>query len=207
MIAVTASPTSRAPARTHLWPGLPRTVLRYCLVVAAGLVLLVVLVAGCGVAELPPAAPTTIAPTTPAPPPVPTTTPAPTTAAPTTTAAPESADRTNGRAAPAPHPDAPRPGGTGGATPIWPASDAAAAAGLQRSVDGGRQPWLLDPVQVAVSYAGAELGYRDPGVFPISAGRVDLQDGRSAAKATVTLAQTVRRGEGGIWLVTGVARR
>ncbi len=208
---VTAPPPPRAPTRTAPQPGLlPRTALRYALVVTAGLILLLVLVAGCGAAPLPPAAPSTIAPTNLAPAPPPTTTTPP----PTTSTTPEGGEGTSRRAAPptapapAPHAAAPRPaGGTGAATPIWPARDAASAASLQRDVDGGRQPWLLDPVEVAVSYAGSELGYGNPGVFPIAPGRVDLQDGRSAAKATVTLAQTVRRGDGGIWLVTGVQRR
>lgn len=203
---VTASPPPRTPVRT----GLPRVALRYCLVLTAGLILLLVLVAGCGATPLPPAAPSTIAPTTavPLPPPSPTTTAPPTSSTRTTVASPESGSRANERPAP-PAPDgvAPRPGGTGSTTPIWPARDAASAARLQGDVDGGRQPWLLDPVEVAVSYAGSELGYRNPGVFPIAAGRVDVQDGRTPAKATITLAQTVRRGEGGIWLVTGVQRR
>ncbi len=58
-----------------------------------------------------------------------------------------------------------------------------------------------------MSYAGAVLGYRNPGVFPTGVGRIDVQDGRSPAKATITLGQTVRRGDGGIWLVTGIQKR
>jgi len=206
---VIASPPSRASARPAPQPGTARTALRYSLVVTAGLVLLLVLVAGCGAAPLPPAAPSTIAPTTPAPPPPPAT-PAPTTP-PTRAPATTEGRHDAGRApvpAPAPH-AAPRPGpgSRGGPAPIWPARDAASAARLQSDVDGGRQPWLLDPVEVAVSYAGSELGYRNPGVFPLAPGRVDVQDGRSPAKATISLAQTVRRGDGGVWLVTGVQRR
>ncbi|MDQ4118548.1 MAG: signal recognition particle-docking protein FtsY, partial [Actinomycetota bacterium] len=65
---MTASPPSRTPARTAAQPDTARTALRYALVVTAGLVLLLVLVAGCGAAPLPPAAPSTIAPSTPVPP-------------------------------------------------------------------------------------------------------------------------------------------
>lgn len=209
MIRVTAPPPSRTPARTVAQPDTARAALRYALVVIAGLVLLLVLVAGCGAAPLPPAAPSTIAPTTPAPPP-PTTTAAPTT---TPTGSPDATPGQDegGRApaaAPAPRPHAaPKQGGAGGPAPIWPAANQASAVQLQNQVDGGRQPWLLDPTEVAVSYAGAVLGYRNPGVFPTGAGRIDVQDGRSPAKATITLGQTVRRGDGGIWLVTGVQKR
>jgi hypothetical protein len=208
VIRVTAPPPSRTPVRTVAQPATARAALRYALVVVAGLVLLLVLVAGCGAAPLPPAAPSTIAPTTPAAP------PPPTTVAPTTTpsVSPDATEREAGGrdpAAPAPQPHAAPTQGTGGRAPapIWPAADAASARNLQNQVDGGRQPWLLDPTEVAVSYAGAVLGYRNPGVFPTGAGRVDVQDGRSPAKATITLGQTVRRGDGGIWLVTGVQKR
>lgn len=215
MTPVTASPHPRTPARNAAQPDSARAALRYALVVTAGVVLLLVLVAGCGAAPLPPAAPSTIAPTTP-PPPAPPTTTAPTTP-PTGTAdgtAEHRHDAGRGAGAPAPAPHAPAPhaapkqgSGAGTPRPVWPAADAASARNLQNQVDGGRQPWLLDPTEVAVSYAGAVLGYRNPGVFPLEPGKVDVQDGRSPAKATITLGQTVRRGDGGIWLVTGVQRR
>lgn len=207
MIRVTAPPPSRTPARTVAQPDTARAALRYALVVIAGLVLLLVLVTGCGAAPLPPAAPSTIAPTTPAPPPPPPTT----TAAPTGSPDARTGQDEGGRApaaAPAPRPHAaPKQGGAGGPAPIWPAANQASAVQLQNQVDGGRQPWLLDPTEVAVSYAGAVLGYRNPGVFPTGVGRIDVQDGRSPAKATITLGQTVRRGDGGIWLVTGIQKR
>ena len=223
MTRVTATQPQRTPARTAAQPDTARTALRYGLVMTAGLVLLVVLVAGCGAAPLPAAAPSTIAPTTPAPPPPPTTTttastpgtptgtPGGTTGGTTggTAGGTTEGDRTGARAphAPAPH-GAPAQGhGARGPAPLWPAADAASAARLQDQVDGGHQPWLLDSTEVAVSYAGAVLGYRNPAVFPLGPGRVDVQDGRSRAKATITLGQTVRRGDGGIWLVTGVQRR
>ncbi|MFP5020629.1 hypothetical protein [Pseudonocardia phyllosphaerae] len=93
------------------------------------------------------------------------------------------------------------------ATPIWPASSQAQAKALQQRVDNGGEPWLLDPREVAISYAGSELGYRNPKVTVRRPGVVDLHDGNgSSASVTVTLSQTVRKGAGGIWLVTGVAK-
>lgn len=206
----------------------PRQALRAGLV-ALALVLLVVLVAGCGNAELPRSAPAGPTPPGTSPPPPPAT-PAPTTVttAPHTghpTGAPPppegghargaGPDGTGSRGTGSPGGGSPGGGpqarggtGQGGSgTPIWPATDAASAARLQQQVDGGRQPWLLDPTEVATSYAGVALKYRDPSVFTIRPGVVDVQDGASPAKATLTLAQTVRRGDGGIWLVTNVRRR
>ncbi|RZT85079.1 hypothetical protein EV383_1943 [Pseudonocardia sediminis] len=200
--------------------------LRACLV-ALALVLLVAALSACGNAELP------AAPAVATPPPTTTTSPAPTTTAPpTTTAAPttepttdSATPTTEGRAAgPRATTPAPRAGGDGGGTgngggtggggttggrgtPIWPATDAASARTLQKQVDGGRDPWLLDPAEVATSYSGVALKYRDPSIFTIRPGVVDVQDGATRAKATITLAQTVRQGDGGIWLVTGARRR
>ena len=211
----------RWPARVRLGAVRPRLVLRGVLVGGA-LLLLAVLLASCGNAELP-AAMRTPAPTTaPAAPPSPTTAPSTTDSpAPTTpseqkssgdsgsTSGEESGDpartggpgdgRPGGNAAPAP---AAQP-----ARPIWPATDAASARNLQQQVDRGSDPWLLDPEEVAISFAGSELGYRKPKVVVLAPGRVDLQDGRSSAQALVTLQQTVRSGQGGIWLVTEVDQR
>ncbi|MBW0105349.1 hypothetical protein [Pseudonocardia sp. KRD291] len=224
--------TGTAPRRARVSP---RVALRACLV-AVALALLVVVLAGCGNAELPRAAP--VAPT---PPPTTSATPAPTTTAPPTTTTAPTTEPTTGSAtpstegrAPAPRTAAPGPapragggsggsggsgggGGTGGSagggatgargTPIWPASDAGSAARLQKQVDGGGDPWLLDPTEVATSYSGVELKYRNPTIVPTRAGVVEVQDGATPRMATITLAQTVRQGDGGIWLVTGVRPR
>jgi len=42
----------------------------------------------------------------------------------------------------------------------WPATTAAQVASLQIPVDGGAQPWLLEPTQVALAYAAAR-GWTD----------------------------------------------
>lgn len=225
---VSASYPPGAPLRTGPSPRRgrvsPRVALRACLV-ALALTLLVVVATACGNAELPAAPPVATPPPT-----TTTAAPAPTTTAPptTTTTAPDTGSTT---ASPIPSTggSAERPGGTttapraggggpadgrgngggtgGHGTPIWPATDASSARTLQKQVDGGREPWLLDPTEVATSYSGVVLNYRDPAVFPIRPGVVDVQDGASRAKATITLAQTVRQGDGGIWLVTEVRRR
>lgn len=198
----------------------PRVALRAVLVVAA-LVLLVVVVAGCGNAELPRAAPVA-----PAPPPTTSASPTPTTAAPPSTspttrpttgsATPTTEGRAAGPPAATGSPGPRADGGTGGGsgpgtagrgTPIWPVRDAASARSLQEQVDGGRQPWLLDPMEVATSYSGVALNYRNPTLFTISPGVIDVQDGATRNQATVTLAQTVRKGDGGIWVVTDVRPR
>lgn len=106
----------------------------------------------------------------------------------------------------------PAPGATGGPdTPPaaavrlpWPAHDAAAAADLQRSVDGGSEPWLLDPAEVAVSYAGAAHGWSGAQAQPRPGGTVvDVADG--SRRLTLTLHQPARSGPGGIWVVTAEA--
>ncbi len=83
----------------------------------------------------------------------------------------------------------------------WPAADAATAAELQRSVDAGAQPWLLDPAEVAVSYAAAAHGWTQAAARPRpGGGTVEVADG--SRKLTLSLAQPGRAGAGGIWVVT-----
>lgn len=198
----------------------PRLLLR-CAFVGLALVVLVLLLTGCGNGELPAswqtpvqpsssAAPTTSASPTPSP--TPTSAPTTTRESPSPTATPDST--TPGATG------APRTGGghgTGGSgggqaqrngagTPIWPAADSAAAQRMQQQADRGGDPWLLDPEEVTISYVGAELGFRDPSLSRLAPGTYAVSDGRSPARATVTLEQTVRQGPGGIWLVTHVDR-
>lgn len=224
-----ASGASTRHKTPHRWGRVsPRLALRTVLVLLA-LGLLVLVVTGCGNPELPAAATATSTPQPSRPAP-----PTTTTAAPTTTSTPSStpttdspAPTTGSDAAPStgptpggghpstrsPGPGAPGAGPRAGAvtggkgTPIWPATDAAQAATLQKKVDGGGEPWLLDPTEVATSYAGVALHYRNPSVFTLRPGVIDVQDGAGPGKATLTLAQTVRRGDGGIWLITEARRR
>ncbi|ANY08575.1 hypothetical protein [Pseudonocardia sp. HH130630-07] len=206
-----ATPGSGSVDGPGLRPG-PRLLLRGTSVGLA-LLVLVLLLAACGGGPLP-AAP----PPSPAPPPTTSSAaPSPTSASPEPEAAP-STTRTAPEAAP-PAPPAGRPPGNDGgggaardgapapaAGPLWPAGDAAAARRMQEQADRGGDPWLLDPEEVAISYVGSELGYRNPKLTWIDTGRFDIAEGRSPARATVVLEQTVRPGDGGVWLVTRVDR-
>lgn len=134
----------------------------------------------------------------------PTTTPAPaTSAAPTTTATPSSS--------PAPAPALPRAtlksSSAADAGPVtllpWPTAN---PARLQAAVDGGAQPWLLDPADLADSYVSATYGWtaadattRPGGTSASTTVDVGNTDG---ARRTLTVAQPGRKGSGGIWLVT-----
>jgi hypothetical protein len=81
----------------------------------------------------------------------------------------------------------------------WPAATAAQVAGLQTAVDGGAQPWLLDPTQVALAYAAAR-GWSDAAAVDTTAAGVTI---RSAAGTHVlALAQPGKTGLAGIWVVT-----
>jgi len=190
----------------------PRVVLRGAFVGLAMLVLVVLLV-GCGNAALPEAPPTSgppvsappsTGPTTASPPPVPSGAPTPAGEPARPAPAPTGgADGTPG--APPPPQAVPEPRAEQD-VPLWPAGDTATAQRMQQQADRGGDPWLLDPREVTISYVGAELGYRDPTLTELAPGVHDVTDGRSPARATVTLEQTVRGGPGGIWLVTAVTR-
>jgi hypothetical protein len=84
----------------------------------------------------------------------------------------------------------------------WPAASAADAAALQAAVDGGSQPWLLDPSEVAMSYAAAAHGWTDAEAYPGPDGTsVDVRNS-DGERLTLTLAQPGRTGDDGIWVVT-----
>jgi hypothetical protein len=84
----------------------------------------------------------------------------------------------------------------------WPVTTLAQAIELQQAVDAGRQPWLLDPSEVAIAYASAELGMTSPQAVRSSTGVVDVREGTGGRVVTVTLVQPVRKALGGIWVVT-----
>ncbi|HEY0812081.1 MAG TPA: hypothetical protein VGE11_02270 [Pseudonocardia sp.] len=86
----------------------------------------------------------------------------------------------------------------------WPVSGAAKAAALQQAVDGGAQPWLLDPTEVALSYAAAR-GWS--GAQAASSGTDAVTVRSSAGTHALTLAQPARKGDAGIWVVTGDSSR
>ncbi|WP_345382305.1 hypothetical protein [Pseudonocardia yuanmonensis] len=88
---------------------------------------------------------------------------------------------------------------------LWPVTDLAAAQDLQTKVDGGAQPWTLDPEEVAISYATTTYGWTDPEPTSTTPGSVDLTD-PSGGTAHVTLVQPVRAGPTGIWVVSAATR-
>ena len=100
-------------------------------------------------------------------------------------------------------PPAERPPGTDGAVALpWPVSPGAETDAAQAAVDRGAQPWLLDPSEVALSYAQAAHGWTEAEAFPHDApGTVDVRD-RGGERITLTLVQPGRTGPGGIWVVT-----
>jgi ABC-type glycerol-3-phosphate transport system substrate-binding protein len=107
-----------------------------------------------------------------------------------------------------PQSEAPSPGATSSeesAEPVelpWPAAGAADAAALQAAVDNGSQPWLLDPSEVAISYASAAHGWTDTEAYPGPDGTsVDIRNS-DGERLTLTLAQPGRTGDDGIWVVT-----
>lgn len=103
----------------------------------------------------------------------------------------------------APATPAPTPGpASTSATPValpWPAATATQAANLQTAVDGGAQPWLLDPTQVALAYAAAR-GWPDATAVNTTSGGVTIRS--SAGTHVLTLAQPGKIGTAGIWVVT-----
>ncbi|MGH3567986.1 MAG: hypothetical protein ACRDRH_18535 [Pseudonocardia sp.] len=118
----------------------------------------------------------------------------------------------DGAPAPAP-PAAPVPPATPAPAPgtaavqlPWPAADADADAALQVGVDGGAQPWLLDPAEVATSFATAAYGWRgtEASVRPDGV-TVDVREA-GGERASLIVSQPGRTGTGGVWVVTGVER-
>jgi hypothetical protein len=151
--------------------------------------LAVAALAGCGGAPAPPAAPPVPAvapPSAPTPRALP---PAP--AAP----APEAPDAPDARSAPA----------SGDEELPWPARSVTEAAELQRTVDAGAQPWLLDPTEVALSYASAVHGWgsataAEQGPADGGGTAVDVT-GPGGAVRLLVLRQPAAEGAGGIWAV------
>lgn len=87
----------------------------------------------------------------------------------------------------------------------WPAPDAAAVVALQEQVDAGSQPWLLDPAEVALSWAAAAYGWDGAAAAVPRPGTVEVT-GPDGARAVLAVAQPDRTGPTGIWVVTAVER-
>ena len=85
---------------------------------------------------------------------------------------------------------------------LWPVRTLAQARSLQNSVDAGHQPWLLSPEQVSISYAATELDLFEPVARQVGPTAYKVGPRNSEWVATLYLAQPVRQGPGGIWVVT-----
>jgi hypothetical protein len=72
---------------------------------------------------------------------------------------------------------------------------------LQEGVDDGHQPWLLSPELVATSY-GAELGLYKPVTRRVGPNTYEVGATGSEWVAKLYMAQPVRHGAGGIWVIT-----
>jgi len=84
----------------------------------------------------------------------------------------------------------------------WPAATPDEATALQAEVDRGKQPWLLDPSEVAIAYAAAAHDWPDAEAYPGPDGTsVDVRNG-DGARIILSLAQPARTGDDGIWVVT-----
>lgn len=81
----------------------------------------------------------------------------------------------------------------------WPT---AAAAELQQAVDGGAQPWLLDPTEVALAYAAAAHGWDSAQVLTSTDGSTADVTGPDGTRRTLVLTQPATGGPTGIWTIT-----
>lgn len=95
-------------------------------------------------------------------------------------------------------------GPAAGVTLPWPAAGAGKVSALQSAVDGGAQPWLLDPTEVALSYAAAR-GWTSAEATANGKSGVTVRS--SAGTHALTLTQPGRTGNGGIWVVTSDSSR
>jgi hypothetical protein len=116
-----------------------------------------------------------------------------------------------GQASPPPRPPVSTPPkrkpGPGPETVVgrWPARTLGYARTLQDGADAGHRPWLLSPEQVALAFARAEMDFLDPVSRRIAPATYDVGQRNSEWAATLHLAQPVRQGAGGIWVVTRIA--
>jgi hypothetical protein len=146
-------------------------------------------------------------PATPAPAPIeraapPTTAPAPIERAAPPTTAPARQARPPSRP-PATIPPKPTPApGPEIVVGLWPVRTLEQAKVLQDRADAGRQPWLLSPELVATSYGAAELDLYEPVARRVGPDAYEVGATDSEWVARLYLAQPVRQGAGGIWVIT-----
>ena len=123
-------------------------------------------------------------------------------AAPTTTPDRQTPPPSRPPANPAPKPKpAPDPDTIVG---LWPARTLGYARMLQDGADAGHQPWLLSPELVSTSYAAAELGLYQPVARRVGPNAYEVGASGSEWAAKLILAQPVRHGAGGVWVITRI---
>jgi hypothetical protein len=88
---------------------------------------------------------------------------------------------------------------------LWPARTLGYARMLQDGADAGHRPWLLSPELVSTSYAAATYGIPEAVTRRVGPAAYDVGAPGSEWVATLHLAQPVRQGAGGIWVVTRTA--
>jgi hypothetical protein len=88
---------------------------------------------------------------------------------------------------------------------LWPVKSLAQARELQDGADAGHQPWLLSPELVATSYGAAELGLYQPVARRVGPNAYEVGATGSEWAAKLYLAQPVRQGAGGVWVITRTA--
>jgi hypothetical protein len=88
---------------------------------------------------------------------------------------------------------------------LWPVRTLEQARELQDDADAGHQPWLLSPELVSTAYATAEYGIGDPVARKVGPAAYDVGARNSEWVATLHLAQPVRHGPGGVWVITRTA--
>jgi hypothetical protein len=76
---------------------------------------------------------------------------------------------------------------------------------LQDGADAGLQLWLLSPELVATSYGAAELDLYQPVARRVGPNAYEVGATGSEWVARLYLAQPVRHGTGGVWVITRTA--
>jgi hypothetical protein len=88
---------------------------------------------------------------------------------------------------------------------LWPVRTLEQARMLQDGADAGHQPWLLSPELVATSYGAAELDLYQPVARRVGPNAYEVGATGSEWVARLYLAQPVRHGAGGVWVITRTA--
>ena len=88
---------------------------------------------------------------------------------------------------------------------LWPARTLEQARTLQDGADAGHQPWLLSAELVATSYGAAELGLYQPVARRVGPAAYEVGATGSEWAAKLFMAQPVRQGAGGVWVITRTA--